>query len=63
MSWYDELQCQVEKCVCHEPNPLMSEMLADIGIEAMIDQNDDRLHHHSARQTLFSRLRHYLFRS
>ncbi|QHM74238.1 hypothetical protein C7M52_00161 [Mixta theicola] len=62
MSWYVDLQCQVEKCICHAPNPLMSEMLADIGVEAMINQNEDRRYIPCARRTLVSRLRRYLLR-
>lgn len=40
MTWYDDLQRQVEKCAGGENAQLMSELLAEIGVEAMIAGNE-----------------------
>ncbi|MGQ3904499.1 hypothetical protein [Mixta calida] len=62
MPWYDDLQCQVEKCVSVEHAALMSELMVEIGVDEMIASNKrPRLLRHPAGN-LFSRLRYRLFR-
>lgn len=63
MPWYDDLQCQVEKCVSCENGPLMSELMAEIGVDALVTRSARPGLSRRAAGNIFSRLRHLLFRT
>lgn len=58
MSWYDDLQCQVEKCAGNET--MMRELLCEVGVRELIAHNEG--YALPRRKRIFNALRQRLFR-